>query len=450
MLLNKLKDIDLANDNKLYNEFKLKLFLKWINKLGRKEDLDGDGDSDLAVENSLKENNKYNILLNTTGNGGLLGQGKKQEITFRRFKKRFVELINILCDEGYIEDEGLDESKIKNLIEVDSVKLFKDNKKGFSQPSRLLEKWWKIANNNEILSTNMKNKFALIFNIFINITKDNYVKYLENINTLPKLLTSKDDNKNKDKVDDNEIIIEFLLEFINLSTTFDENEEYDICYIRHGDGSRANKNMYKEALSGSQSYFNQLNEFQYEKNYYFRNKLLINLLENGIIKMLIVDERVRNYFDNNYEFKSNYINSRIYIPGVIIYEFKVKNTPVVSISEEVIVPSKISEIDDNNHIIFAGDHKNIDNGRYDVLIIHQGILEKLKGSSSKDIGKFLKDIKKDIPFVIVTSGRGVPSNLPEYTKYLSFSNIDSLILKPYHEKLLLTQLVMKTGLEADK
>jgi len=92
----------------------------------------------------------------------------------------------------------------------------------------------------------------------------------------------------------------------------------------------------------------------------------------------------------------------------------------------------------------AFDLENIEADKFDVMIIHQGILDKvMKNPTKEKLSILLKNIKEKIPFVIITSGRGEPENIPVDAKFLAFSNIETFLLKDYPEKFLLSQIAMK-------
>ena len=104
---------------------------------------------------------------------------------------------------------------------------------------------------------------------------------------------------------------------------------------------------------------------------------------------------------------------------------------------------------------YAGEqHKVIDrdNGKsvvfdnnlfYNYIIIHQGILDKLnKHFKTEQILKdFIDCLKCCCDLLVVTSGRGQPDILKKDLKFLPFSNLESFILKPYHEKFLMIQVL---------
>ena len=75
----------------------------------------------------------------------------------------------------------------------------------------------------------------------------------------------------------------------------------------------------------------------------------------------------------------------------------------------------------------------------DMLIIHQGVIDGIRGVTVKG---FLDKVREHIPFVVVESGRGIPPNLPPDAKFLPFSILAHLIGGKRVAKYSLTQVVM--------
>lgn len=174
---------------------------------------------------------------------------------------------------------------------------------------------------------------------------------------------------------------------------------------------------YNEALSGAQFYFSLLANNQ--RDSVLIEKVILQLLENALIRVLIIDERVSKY-QEKHNSKKVFQDIGVTVPQLI------KGGQIFDASGQ--------EID-----LF-----NIPINKYDAIIIHQGMLDKIiKSKSENSIDDFIKQLKKVIPFVLVTSGRGEPDNIPHNAKFLAFSNIESFILKEYPEKFFLTQMMMK-------
>jgi hypothetical protein len=74
-----------------------------------------------------------------------------------------------------------------------------------------------------------------------------------------------------------------------------------------------------------------------------------------------------------------------------------------------------------------------------LLIIHQGIFDKIKETNPR---KLILDLKDSFPFIQITSGRGKPENVPKGEKFIEFSNIEQ-VMKEYSEDLILTKIAFK-------
>ena len=98
--------------------------------------------------------------------------------------------------------------------------------------------------------------------------------------------------------------------------------------------------------------------------------------------------------------------------------------------------------------------------RISTLIIHHTLLGIMfrdhrsgEGNNAKggqeqpesQVDEFIRKVKSaHMPSVIVTSGKGQPSDISRYAKFLPFSNIETFILQSHPEKFLLTQILLKT------
>ena len=80
----------------------------------------------------------------------------------------------------------------------------------------------------------------------------------------------------------------------------------------------------------------------------------------------------------------------------------------------------------------------------DILIVHQGILDKWypEFKNPNDMSKLLEGLKKLVKYVVVTTGRGTPENIPEEAHLLPFAVVESTLFKKYPEKLILTDTIM--------
>jgi hypothetical protein len=97
------------------------------------------------------------------------------------------------------------------------------------------------------------------------------------------------------------------------------------------------------------------------------------------------------------------------------------------------------------------DDKNSQCGKFDVVIIHQGVLEASfknyinngkESSFIENISGFVKSLRNHVPYIVIDSGRGIPANLPDTVKFLPFSLIENYLMKNSIAKLSLTKVLM--------
>lgn len=209
-------------------------------------------------------------------------------------------------------------------------------------------------------------------------------------------------------------------------SSLDKVEPYDpekagcgklVSYVRH---DKTKSDFYAEALSGSQSYLNALTHFDWGSP-----ELIARLVENALLRVLIVDERVYNFLKSRPDELDSCRKMQIFAGDVADGD---KNSQA---------PDFVG-VDRSNKENFG-----IEAGKYDILIIHQGIIDKWIDAHDKNkVGKLLTELKKVIPYVVVTTGRGRPDNIPDDARVLPFSTIESTIFRKYPEKLVLVNTVM--------
>lgn len=206
----------------------------------------------------------------------------------------------------------------------------------------------------------------------------------------------------------------------------------DVSYNRHNTG---NALLYSEPISGSQSYLSALANV---KNGDYG--LAMRLAEAGLLRILILDERVCDFILRREE-----VMAPVYA-SMHISVADTRNCPLTRDGEQAF------ENDDSNMRRGKAFVKSIEyvthaaeDDKYDVLIIHQGIIDKWWAPHSKDeVADVLSGIRKqDIArFVVITTGRGRPDNIPDNEKVLPFSAIEAFLFRRYPEKMTLVNSVM--------
>lgn len=221
-----------------------------------------------------------------------------------------------------------------------------------------------------------------------------------------------------------------------------------IKYSRH-DRAKPENAIYSEALSGSQSYLNALSRLSSEMankpdEQYARYAGIARLLENAFLRILIIDERVMNFVKDRTsdEMVKTFINMGMWVADVQ------NSRPAQdrsTVTDSLYGLEHSPQVRSEERILkIPGDNRT---RQFDVLIIHQGIIDKWWGQAKheKDNVKAILDNIRDkccIPWVVVTTGRGRPENIPDDEKVLPFSVIESSLFRRYPEKLILVNTVM--------
>ncbi len=209
------------------------------------------------------------------------------------------------------------------------------------------------------------------------------------------------------------------------------------CKISHPDTP-----VYDENTGGASAHFPILSNIpsSREKPYLHKNAML-KLIENGLLRIAIADERSWDYLIERPSLAEELTLCGIY-PVQQLLTFKMEG------KEKHWDKVNVLKVDKNNDKlkILPQECK-----KPDAIIIHQGILDKIKWNDNyQDENIFLKELKKEIPIVVVTSGRGEPSNLSKYVKFLGFSILEQHIISDPHSKLILTDSLMKLSRKYNK
>ena len=273
-------------------------------------------------------------------------------------------------------------------------------------------------------------------------------KYEERISTLPEAYK----HDGRDKIygkESKEKDVQQIADELLLGKTQDGNISNDkngnrkiIKYSRH-DKAKPEGAIYAEALSGSQSYLNALSRLispigkdQHGERY----AAVARLLENAFLRILIIDERVMNFVEEHSydEMKETFINMGIWIADI---EKHAKAKSSLEVKKDLYTFSYFDlgkkNNDDGESICV-----DIDKDQFDILVIHQGIIDKWWGHDKKKVKNVLDALRRSIPKVVVTTGRGRPENIPDDEKVIPFSVIESSLFRRYPEKLIFINTIM--------
>ena len=260
-----------------------------------------------------------------------------------------------------------------------------------------------------------------------------------------------------------------------------------IDYRRHfnANNDRDEQSLFVESLSGTQSYLTHLANLK-DDDYVTITKLT----ESALTRVLIVDERVANFVRLHPLMARVYKHMEIYVADDVRLTDELRGKKFngedandgESANGLTCIPidflkgardriggydgkKGLSE-DDCKEIckegkfspdlifkkLFPRSHRNMRKKveefglNYDVLIVHQGLLDKLLPESIAHddlrLAVFLELLKTVIPCVAITTGRGTPANIPSGAHLLPFSTIESTLFKQYPEKMTLIDTVM--------
>ena len=243
---------------------------------------------------------------------------------------------------------------------------------------------------------------------------------------------------------------------------------YQIRYWRHETERKTGKDggckdLYLEGLSGTQSYLNVLERFVSTDRF-----MQTRLVENALLRLLIVDERTRDFLEKHPSMFSKFEALGIYVANdkkvyAELERLEKKHDALqlgkdfhdgeledgfVNLSPKVLYDMRKR----HNGLLPASsredtiaDVRRKFRNKYEVIVIHQGIIDKwLPGAShdKKIVASFLASLEKVFRYVVITTGRGTPANIPNTARVLPFSSIQTSLFSQYPEKLLLTDAIM--------
>lgn len=261
-------------------------------------------------------------------------------------------------------------------------------------------------------------------------------KYEERIATLPEAYRHDD---SRPQVQSELKLQDIVDRLINVGGS--ESVDRVIKYSRH-DRSKPENAIYAEALSGSQSYLNSLSRMMSNLQGKEVTAQVTRLLENALLRVLIIDERMANFLRDHADDRmiETFSNMGIFVADVN----KEEPTLIEGLEANALYPVKHQQYksEAENVLEFKGD--------FDILIIHQGIIDKWwEKHDSKTVGKILENISENCKGknggtlrVVVTTGRGRPDNIPPDAKVLPFSSVESALFRRYPEKVILVNTVL--------
>ena len=320
-----------------------------------------------------------------------------------------------------------------------------------------------LLGNDRVACAEMGDFIKYIGGVILEQARAYLAKYEERYSTLPRWFGTANGQYDEDKV---VWRVQHGTEVFEQKIIFSSNDDVKsackksaFCYWRHGDKDaqkakkveKKDRVEYLEPISGSQSYLNALKELSgnmkaikmhdagrrlnkgesEQRNSAMR--FVAELVENSVMRILIIDERTRKFADEHPDVASIFASTGICVLGgeedAADKLFKAYSEKENDLTRSVFKEEKLD---------------GIPIGSFEIVIIHQGIIDKRFEGLDKRvaIADFYLWLKKNLRYVVITTGRGAPPNMPPGAKVLPFSVVESTLFKRYPEKLLLVDTVM--------
>ena len=283
-------------------------------------------------------------------------------------------------------------------------------------------------------------------------------KYEEEISTMPQGFSAKPDDGKKPlppKWEKVGVSIGFVNDDIKRAKCKGDGV---FCYFRHGEQTFETFTAgYYEALSGAQSGLNALVSYRHDvqcaanssKPRDLKVELAENsaarftarLAENAIVRLLIIDERVKKFMDDH-------DNVRRMLPGlgIAVLDHTSQATKEMFPKGEDAKWESIGAVPTDDKKLVDKEPLPMTLSDFEVVIIHQGVIDKLldEHESKEAVRKWLEKMNKSLAghYIVITTGRGSPANIPENARVLPYSVIESSILQRYPEKTILVDTLM--------
>ena len=228
----------------------------------------------------------------------------------------------------------------------------------------------------------------------------------------------------------------------------------DFCYFRHGTQTFDNSfTSYYEALSGAQATYNAFASFKEAlqaiksspSDKCLRNSVIrfsTELEENSTLKVAVIDERVKKFMDEHHEVKNLLCGL-----GIAVYDNNDEDVKKIFSEFNEKFNEKKPNVSKANVSI---DRISLDRipqttlAKFDIVVIHQGIIDKLltQYEDTEIVKEWLNAMEAQLRYVVITTGRGTPANIPDDARVLPYSVIESSILQRFPEKMILVDTIM--------
>ena len=227
--------------------------------------------------------------------------------------------------------------------------------------------------------------------------------------------------------------------------------------------------LYGEAFSGDCSYFTGLESAVKSADH----EKLLRFVETGLLRVVLIDERIQEQFgkaslehlmsvsqqgvmigyldsiDEYHQIKpSEYLSTAGYVVVKVAKPDKGKSDKDFEVGTELERTGTIElwpldtegermtdERKERCSAVLPFSKDTIVTDNIDILVIHQGIIDKWKEKDPNyTTGALIKALQMKFPFVVITSGRGRPADVPKGVKFLPLSGFSLGPNKKQYEK----------------
>jgi len=283
-------------------------------------------------------------------------------------------------------------------------------------------------------------------------TKSLFKQYEENIASLPDGFIVPNEKSRVAKSGTEDGLGRLPFEIVGNVKSTEADDRKWIAYRRHDYSLKGERFLYAEPLSGTQSYLSQLMRLPSD-NPIADAGIYVRLLENGLMRLLVIDERVAKFVrEHETEVASIYQAMGIFvvddkrIEGDDDREGKVAGLCFESCFKKGTKDALSAFVSRDEIEIKEGEKELLQfRSKYEILIVHQGILDKwfahFKSDSTK-MSRLLQAFKQMFKYVVITTGRGTPTNIPPDAHLVPFAVVEAALFRKFPEKMLLVDTVM--------
>ena len=160
-----------------------------------------------------------------------------------------------------------------------------------------------------------------------------------------------------------------------------------------------------------------------------KKRMVYEMLEAGITKILIVDERIQERLDESRGFGRGDTELKLLVMQMLNY-MNIFVPPKSNINLEKPDKNKITDwIRNHPDSLF--------------LVIHQGIMDEMGLEKKEEAEKWIDEIEEIVPYLVITSGRGKPPNIAHNARFEHLSGILRYTIET-KSKLHLTKLLFSS------